>query len=408
MTGKKLEPSQKQLEMFISEGLNQILRLQKNDGSFSFQMESGDRSVWLTAYVVKFLSKCTQIQDIPDINSITNAINFIKTRQKPDGSFGDTLQSYSYIGTTGTQQNVALAAFLVIAVLESGKRPEHEDFVQKCLRYIDSKVIELNDNLDVAISAYAFALHNDTLAHSFLHNLLENAILRNDEMWWSRDPTSLDVNKKKLSIDVEIASYAIMAFVTVNRTVEALPVVKWLIKQQKSNGEFHSTTDTILAIQALTMLGAKFYTSDVGMTIKLDYERERKHIFEIKSSNDEDLQYKVLEPDTRTVKLRATGSGLALLHINTRFNINMSNQQERFKLTVQQFEPKRRKTKTVSPDQTFLYLRICANFIPLYGESRTGQTLIEVQFPSGYAFDSTKTEKAKSQIVRVRQMKTSN
>ena len=60
-------------------------------------------------------------------------------------------------------------------------------------------------------------------------------------MYWKEDtPTETP------SIRVEIASYALMAFVKMGRIIDAVQVMRWLITERKATGGFHSTTDTVI------------------------------------------------------------------------------------------------------------------------------------------------------------------
>lgn len=369
------------------------MRLQNPDGSYSFWGEKGDQSVWLTAYVLKILKQANRFIAI-ESRLIAQAIDFIKGKQNARGGFTDAVHDYYYINQTGSQRGIPMTAFIAISILEGDKRDKSEGdkaFVDRCLKSIDQRISKTNDNLAFAMTAYAFALNDRTSATESLEQLFENALSTDDKMFWHRESTSPS-SKDSPAIAVEIAAYAIMALVTAGRPVEAVPIVKWLMEQRNVNGGFYSTTDTVLATQALAMIGSEFYSPNGQMNIKLDYGKNR-HNFMIKPENAMTVQHKELQPDTRSIAYTATGSGVALFQVSVRYNTPILETKRGFKINANLLP---------SSTDSLIKLKVCASYIAQDGRTQSGMTLIEVHLPSGYISDPATDENVKLAGVKVR------
>jgi CD109 antigen len=377
-------------ERYLSTGYQQLLGRKKSDGSYSMWRETGDASIWLTAYVAKLLG---HVKDLVQINDkyIFDALNYLTARQNGDGSFPEKSHSYYYLKTK-SQQGVSLTAFCAIAFLENvDYREKYKSTIDKALTYINSKVAHMSDNFAMAISAYAFALSENPAVEGVLDELKQNAIASDDKMYWNREAKLFSTSESP-SVNVEIAAYVLMAFVKTNRAAEALPIMNWLMTQRTSEGGFYSTTDTVVGLQALAMIATVFHTPNVNMEVKLSYEKVRKAIFNINPQNAMQLQYKELEKDTRTIGVNAEGSGFAFLQIAYRYNVILDDPATRFELTA---APK------ASNNRNLLTLKICTNYIAEDEIKQSQMTLIEVHLPSGYVYDPETAELVQSVGVRV-------
>jgi CD109 antigen len=375
----------------LSTGYQQLLGRRKTDGSYSLWGETGDASIWLTAYVAKLLGHVKELVQINDKN-IVEALNYVSARQKPDGNFPEQAHGYYYMKTK-TQAGVPLTAFCAIAFLENvDYREKYKTTIDKAMSYINSRAAQMTDNFAIAIGAYALALNNDPGANEFLEELKTNAISSDDKMFWNREVKSFN-NGESPSVNVEISAYALMAFVKTKRASEALPIMNWLMTQRSSAGGFYSTTDTVVGLQALAMIAAVFHTPNVNMEIKLSYEKDRKLNFNINPQNAMQLQYKELAKDARIIRANAKGSGFAFLQIAYRYNTILDDPARRFELTA---------TSVATGNPNILSLKICTNFIPEGEINQSQMTLIEIYLPSGYVYDPSTADLVKSVGVRVR------
>lgn len=388
--GKLTSEYQTRGENYLAKGYQMVLKRQKSDGSFSLWGETGETSVWLTAYIAKVLGFAKTLISINDA-TIYKALDFVKKMQKINGNYDDKVHNYFYISKTGSQKGIPLTAFVAIAILENvDYSTKYKSTVDKAIEYIDSSRAHLVDNFDIAISTYALALSNHKNTSAYLEELKDTAIIRDDLMFWHRERNSLKKDESP-SIQVEIAAYAIMAFVKAGRGVEAVPIMKWLMTQRQDHGGFYSTTDTVLGIQALAMMATEFHT-DVDMDIKVSYENDQKIDFKISSQNAITLQHKEMDRTSRKYSVNANGKGFAFFQVSYSYNTNLEDPVRRFDLTV---------VPQKNSNPNILHLKICAKFVPIDDDNRSQMTLIEVYLPSGYVYDPATADLVKAVGVRV-------
>jgi CD109 antigen len=384
LTTKQLQDG----ESYLATGYQQLLGRRKSDGSYSLWGESGDSSIWLTAYVAKLLGFAKDFVTIND-RHLVGALSYFTSRQKADGSFPELVRDYYYIKSK-SQGGVPLTAFCAIAILENGGyKADYKLNIDRALSYINSKVTTINDNFAFATAAYAFALNNHAETDSFLDQLKTNAIMNDDQMFWYREGKSLSTSESP-SVNVEIAAYALMAFVEKNRLVEAVKIMNWLMTQRNSAGGFYSTTDTVIGMQALAKIATRLHVASTNMDVKLEYEKGRKKNFKISPANAMTLQVQELEKDTRDISVNVAGTGFAYFQVSYSYNTILDEPNERFAITA-------------VPQQTgsVLKLKICTNFIVEGDQKQSHMTLVEVYLPSGYVYDKQTAEMVKAANVRV-------
>jgi CD109 antigen len=389
----KLTPKQLQDgKNYLATGYQYLVKTRKSDGSYSFWGESGDSSIWLTAYVAKVLAFANYLMQIVP-KHLSSALDYFASRQSSDGSFSGGVQHY-YDIKSKSQEGIQLTAFCAIAMLESKDyKTQYQSNISQALTYINSKVATINDNFAFATAAYAFALNNHAQSDSLLDQLKTNAISNDDQMFWYREGKSLK-SIDSPSVNVEIAAYALMAFVERNRLPEAVKVMNWLMTQRNSAGGFYSTTDTVIGIQALAKIATRLYVPGTNMDVKLEYEKGRKKNFKINPGNAMTLQVQELEKDTREISVKVEGSGFAYFQVSYSYYTIIDDPNERFAITA-------------VPLQTgsILKLRICTNFIVEGDQTQSQMTLVEIYLPSGFVYDAQTAEIVKAANVRVSQTK---
>lgn len=384
--GKMTDDFQKQSERFLYTGYQQLLARKQNDGSFSVWGGTDKISVWLTAYGGKLLTHAKKLININE-QYLDDALSYVKSRQEADGSFNEDVPTISYMKPK-TPVGFHLTAFVVIAFLEQDKlyRAKYSEVIEKALNFLDSKLPLLNDNSSMAIAAYAFALIGHRSTQDVLDQLKTNAIMMDDKMFWDFQGSSSP------SVMVETAAYAIMAFVTAKRPSDAVQIMNWLVTQRNEAGGFYVSTDTAVGVQALTMMATEFNNADVNVTIRLSYENQENVEFKVNSSYAMDVQSAELKNDARIISMTAHGSGFAFFQVSYRYTTVLQDPVKRFDLTTEVL---------ATGNENILHLKICASFIPEGEKVKSQMTLIEVNLPSGYMYDSQTAEMVKAVGVRV-------
>ena len=85
---------------------------------------------------------------------------------------------------------------------------------------------------------------------------------------------------------------------------------------------FASTTDTYVALMALSEFSRKLRIVERGSDINLQYSFESTvRRMEIKADSSTLLQRRILVPETKEIQLRASGGGIGLVQVAYQFNI---------------------------------------------------------------------------------------
>lgn len=211
-----------------------------------------------------------------------------------------------------------------------------------------------------------------------LEDLIEKAVQDDDRMFWKLDYNSVEKNDLS-SINIHIASYALMAFVQANREVNSIKVKNWLLEQKIFDGDkasLNSAVDTALALDALTTFNKKFYVPKSRLKISF---RNGNTNFEMNFENSHMSQTRELPENTEKLNIYPEGNGTALLRIVDSYEKKLENPVRVFDLKVE-IQPEK--------NRNLLHLKIGASFIPQDDKKVSELAILEVRLPDGYAFDS--------------------
>lgn len=376
----------------MQSGYNKILEQRNsNDGSFNLWGYEKSDSIWLTAYIAKCLGHAKGLIKIKEAHT-TKALDFLKSKQDPSGSFSEYGRITQRRIQGGLSAGVPLTAYVAIAFLENSDHIQsYSDVINKALNHINKNVFKLNDNYAIAISAYALALGKHKLTKIMLNNLKRYASVHEDKMYWTMS-SSLD-DATNLSTEVEIAAYALLAFLKDGDTETSLSIMRWLISKRNKNGGFYSTQDTVIGIQALAAIAKVYYEPNINMTLKMSYDGIDKTIEVNKSLDNKDFE---LPSTCRSFVFSATGTGKALFNIWHSYHTNAPQNSSFFKL----------RSKVLGNENSkIFFLTVCVKLVATEdGDSKSDMAVMEIALPSGFVYDSDATTFLKEKGVKVRKI----
>ncbi|XP_013789741.1 pregnancy zone protein-like [Limulus polyphemus] len=228
---------------FMQTGYQRELKYRHQDGSYSaFGERDKEGSLWLTAFVAKSFYQAKKFITIDDTD-LEKTYNWIVKQRREDGCFhsvGNVIHQAMKGGVEGSDQ--ALTAYVLTSLLEYGYSTNDPVILSgfSCIRSIESYPTYL-----LALMAYAVSLAN-LPQNEYLEQLEERAEIRGHMKFWKTDKDS-----KPNSMDIEIASYALLALMTSkgqDAVGNAQPIVLWLTSQINSQGGFMSTQVCIVKV----------------------------------------------------------------------------------------------------------------------------------------------------------------
>ncbi|XP_029178169.1 CD109 antigen-like isoform X3 [Nylanderia fulva] len=367
---------------YLDTGYQQELTYRHTDGSFSaFGTSDPSGSTWLTAFVVKSFKQAADYIPVED-RIINEALEWLSSNQASNGSFPEVGKVSHRDMQGGAAKGLALTAYTLIAFLENEDSVgKYRNTINKAVDYIVRNMEGLNDTYALSLCAYALNLAKhpyETSAFNFLESM---AMTKQGVKWWSKPIPKNDKNPHyslPRSVDVEMTSYALLSYLRRNLVADAIPVMKWLIKQRNTEGGFASTQDTVIGLQALAKLAEKLSKDTSSVRIEFKYGEEGQGYMNINSGNSMILQNKILPAKTRFVNITASGKGFVLVQVSYQYNLNVTGAWPLFTLDPQVDK---------NSNANYLQLSICSGFVPTKEANESNMAVMEISLPSGFTVD---------------------
>ena len=372
-TGQSKPEIMAKAEHLMVTGYQRELIYQRHDGSFSAFGDSDESgSLWLTAFVLKTFAQAQGLIYV-DIDVLRDAVEWIVRHQRDDGSFQQVgfVHDQGLLG--GVRGSTALTAYVAIALLEAGVGNRAAESV----RYLESKLSEIEDPYAMAIVAYALALGDSGLSGDANDRLIGMAVPGKDGLHWKA--ANADMPEDQLGSDsgaaIETTAYSLLALLQQGDLLNAGNAARWLVTQRNAFGGYSSTQDTVVGLQALIQYGVNARL-DTDMTIELTSGDWNKSLT-IDEMNADVVQI-VSVPVGEDIRLVASGSGQAVAQLVHRFNLPSVEAQplEVFEIDVD-----------YSADQIemddLLTVSASVRFVPM-SHVEADMTVLDIAVPTGF------------------------
>ncbi|NWW35125.1 CO4 protein, partial [Panurus biarmicus] len=235
----------------IEKGYIRLLEFQKEDGSYG-AFKTTPSSVWLTAFIVKVLTRSREYFSIQD-SHISNSISYLVNQQQADGSFHDhhpvmhrTMQG----GINSAEEDLAMTAFVTIALQQTLRvypSPDVARVIIRAVTYMKNQLSRNTDCYSTVITAYALTLvQSDSEEVQFVKEKLRNCSsfdeAKQQHYWGSGNN----------AVSVETTAYALLQTLLLEDMEYASPIATWLTERRNYGGGYCSTQDTVVALEALS------------------------------------------------------------------------------------------------------------------------------------------------------------
>ncbi|KAG4071650.1 hypothetical protein HA402_011804 [Bradysia odoriphaga] len=383
-TGLLTPALKEKLLNYMNQGIQNELSYAHSDHSFSaFGNSDKSGSSWLTAFVIRIFIQAKQFTAVDD-NVIKNALTWLAGQQQPDGRFNEPGNVCHTDMQGEAAKGVALTAYIIVTfVTDQTYAAQYADVIEKGLDYVYATVQTIDDVYSLSIVAYATQLANYKHKDVLLQKLDSLAKVQGDHRWWEKVQlaTPTDPWNSPPSVNVEISGYALLAYIAANRTLDGLPIVRWIISQQSSTGGFKSTQDTVVGVTSLATFADKISGSN-AVSCTFTYHTKSSTI-NIDQTNSLVLQSVALPSTTTLVQVSCTGSGFSLVQLSYQFNLNDAETSPRFTVAVD--------VDKKSNDYS-LILNICTKFIAGPDGDTTNMAIVQAELPTGFTADLETTK----------------
>ncbi|NXK51540.1 CO4 protein, partial [Chauna torquata] len=300
----------------IEKGYTRLLEFQKTDGSYG-AFKTTPSSVWLTAFIVKVLTRCKEYISVED-SHIRNSITYLLVQQQADGSFHDhhpVLDRTMQGGIGSAEENLALTAFVTIALQQTLQvykaSPDVVQAVRGAVTYMKNQLSRSSNCYSTAIAAYALTLvQSDSeeaqLAKEKLRSCSVFDAVKQQRYWGNGNNT----------VSVETTAYALLQTLLLRDMEYARPIATWLTEKRNYGGGYCSTQDTVVALEAMSAYSIQTLdTASTNLTVRLGTPGRQEDYTIILTDTDEGIQKKLEFDLGRKLEVSVQGRGNGTMSI---------------------------------------------------------------------------------------------
>ncbi|PSN51286.1 hypothetical protein C0J52_05303, partial [Blattella germanica] len=389
----------------------QAMKRFDNEGWFK-NWDTSRPSVWLTAWAIRIFKHAT-FQDWENLFYVepqifSKSVDWILQHQTDIGSFVETPWYENPLDwkMRGKYHNVSLTAHVLITlhevtqVVQGSVRTDAAKASVKAIRYLERQLPSMTDPFDIAITAYALTLC-DSLEKEYAFILLQKSHLEVADgfIYWSRVPVPHNTiryeNQRPFicprdyqtddTLAVEATSYALMVYL-MREGVTYVPekIVQWLTSVRMASSSFISTTDSAIALQALTEYAFRARLKDITdmtVTMELPSTEGFRHTLHVDNTTFSTTQKLDVPNVFGHLNVIAKGSGQAVVQMDINFGVDYEGFRElaiieTFDLEVQEYYSTFR-------NKSFITIQSCFRWL-LDDPPVSGSTVLEVEIPTGY------------------------
>ncbi|XP_011607095.2 alpha-2-macroglobulin-like [Takifugu rubripes] len=372
---KQLTPAirEKALE-FLRSGYQRQLNYRHISGAYS-SFGVGEGNIWLTTFVLRSFAKAREYIYI-DQSTMSTTENWLKKKQRENGCFELVGALFNRRMKGGVSDEVTLTAYITASFLEMNV-PANDPMVGKSLSCLKASIDKdgFANIYTTTLMAYVFTLAGDVVTRTrLLNHLSSKAKAKGDLLYWEQ--TS---GEDSPSLSVEISSYMVLAQLSANPTLEELGyatrIIRWISTQQNYYGGFYSTQDTVVALQALALSATLIFSTD-GSTQVTVTSPSTSHLFMVTKDNKLLLQEKELKKIEGKHRLKATGTGCAVVQFSINYNVPTPNEVSTFSLEA---------SESADCARTSMTLEITSRFTGRAASSN--MVILDLKILSGFALD---------------------
>ncbi|XP_050187571.1 complement C4-like isoform X2 [Myiozetetes cayanensis] len=299
----------------IEQGYTRLLEFQKVDGSYG-AFKQIPSSVWLTAFIVKVLTRCREYISVQD-NHILDSVSYLINQQQADGSFHDhhpVLDRSMQGGIKLAEEDLAMTAFVTVALQQTLRVYKLPDVVQRIRRAVDYMKNQLSRNADcysTVITAYALTLvQSDSEDAQFVTEKLRDCSVfdaAKQQRYWGNGNDA---------VSVETTAYALLQTLLLEDMEYTRPIATWLTERRNYGGGYCSTQDTVVALEALSAYSIRtLNTISTDLTVRLETPGRQNDYSIVLTDTDEEFQKQIEFELGRKLEVSVHGRGNGTMSI---------------------------------------------------------------------------------------------
>ncbi|NWZ44293.1 CO4A protein, partial [Brachypodius atriceps] len=299
----------------IEKGYTRLLEFQKEDGSYG-AFKTTPSSVWLTAFIVKVLTRSKEYFNIQD-SHISNSISYLVNQQQADGSFHDhhpVMDRSMQGGIKSAEEDLAMTAFVTIALQQTLRvypSPDVARVITGTVAYMKNQFSRNTDCYSTVITAYALTLvQSDSEEAQFVKEKLRSCSSFDEakqQRYWGNGNNA---------VSVETTAYALLQTLLLEDMEYASPIATWLTERRNYGGGYCSTQDTVVALEALSAYSIQTLNpASTDLTVRLGTPGRQNYYSIVLTDTHEEFQKQLEFELGRKLEVSVHGKGNGTMSI---------------------------------------------------------------------------------------------
>ncbi|KAM9323747.1 ovostatin-like [Gastrophryne carolinensis] len=326
-------------------GYARQMRYRNWDGSFSaFGGPPG--SAWLTLQTAKTLLRLTPYIYVED-QVIQQAMLWLANLQNlSTGSFKPKGMLFNSGLKGGADDDVGFTCAMVIFLLETSYASS-PTLLRSSVTYLEAASQKDQSVFNIIMLMYVFKAAGNTERANAMATKVKALAIDDGTIHW--EPASKPKQQTPYlffppasSGAIEMTAIALKAFLygktpsTISQEVlnYCTKIALWIVKQQRKQGCYRSTSDTVAALEALTAFAPYVFQKNAVINIQLKKENYVIRTFMLDSSKRFVLQSESLYSLPGNYNMVVSGNGCVLLQTGVEFNVPFNQQNPAFLLSL--------------------------------------------------------------------------
>ncbi|KAM9325770.1 ovostatin-like [Gastrophryne carolinensis] len=386
-------------------GYAKLMRFRNSDGSFSvFRGSQG--SAWLTLDAAKALMKLKPYFSVEE-RVIDQAIYWLGNLQDfTTGGFktAGTVLNSGLQG--GADDNIGFTCAMVI-FLANAPYASVPTLLHLSMTYLEEASQKEQSPFNYIMLMYAFEVAGNTERANAMAEKVKALATDGETIHWDppfqpNQAVPLLFSPPATSAAIEMTATALKAFLHGKTTstisdedlTYCTKIGLWLVKQQRNEGTYRSTSDTVAALSAFAVFAPFMYRKNATNTVHLKKGNDIIRTFTVDASNKFSLQTERLPSLPGEYRMEVSGTGCVLLQAGVQFYVPFSQENPAFALSL-----------TTSRDDCVASvapsINVQANISYEGLRNKTNMVVIDISLLSGYSVNPDSLNKLRSQFPRV-------
>lgn len=247
--------------LYLQQFYEKLLMFRNFDGSFMENTRNPQKSLWMTAKVIKFLRHGRRYLKI-DEEIFLEALAYISSMQGVDGQF-ECIDCYG-------EKSSDIFTAIIASILDEFSQiyPKYQSVVRKSIAFVENNY-NFSDIYSLAVCTHLLFQTDSDSEHKYVlfKKFASQAIVTSEHIYWQ-------ASKSKITqTDVLVSAYGLLIFNQIPDLYgEAFKIYSWIISQS-TKLKFQSIDSSIICLEAVSKFASRFINITTYLEVKHESQK---------------------------------------------------------------------------------------------------------------------------------------